>query len=483
MTDDHSPKVEQVSADPLNTDGFPDGEKDAYKQLLQAAHLLVDRVHQREEEIRRLLRVTENINRGLGLEEVLEFLYQELRSIIPFNRIGCALIDEHERVIARWARSDHPLYLGKGFRAPLAGSTLAEIVRTGRSRIINDLETYLRQKPQSVATELIVREGMRSSLTCPLVVQGRAVGFLFFSSDQPSAYSGAHVEFFQQIAGQLSLIVEKGRLYSDLAEQAALIEKQNQQFLDQLELARQFQRAMIPTEALKLPGLDLSFVYRPAIQVGGDILDVTPLSDGRALVFIGDSMGNGVEAAMVMAAAKTALLSAVRSDSDPAEMLRRVNEALYAMLQGERFVTAACALIDPDARRVDLALAGHPNPFHYRTSSGEISRPGDAGIPLGLKPGMTFPTTPCPFDPGDALVFFTDGIVEARNPQGELYGDERFQEVVRDHARNGPAELLQAAEASLRSFCKSERYDDDLTILAVQSAPERTGWDARHGLQ
>ena len=141
---------------------------------------------------------------------------------------------------------------------------------------------------------------MRSSLTCPLIERGRPIGFLFFSSDRVGAYSRRHVTFFQQIAGQLSVIVEKGRLYSELAEQAATIERQNRQFTKELEMGRRLQRTMIPQRSLVLPGLDLAFLYEPAIQIGGDILDAVPLADGSLLAFVGDAMGHGVEAAMLI---------------------------------------------------------------------------------------------------------------------------------------------------------------------------------------
>ncbi len=201
-----------------------------------------------------MLRVTQEINRGLSLEQVLEFVYADLHDYVPYNRIGCALIDEktHEAVLRR-AHSDRPVRLPANFRAPLAGSTLEQIVQTGQPRILNDLQDYLANKPKSYSTAHIVGEGMRSSLTCPLIVGGRPVGFLFFSSDQPNTYSDVHVEFLQEIAAQLSVIVDKGRLYSDLAEQAAIIERQNAQFNKELEMARGLQRAADSAETAHDP--------------------------------------------------------------------------------------------------------------------------------------------------------------------------------------------------------------------------------------
>ena len=129
---------------------------------------------------------------------------------------------------AVWARTlgGQPK-LGLGYSAPLAGSTLARIIDTGRPRILNDLEQYLREHPGSVSTRLVVSEGVRSSLTCPLLAQGKRVGFIFFSSNRPNAYTEHHVELLTRIAGQLSLVVEKGRLYAELLQAKADLEAAN----------------------------------------------------------------------------------------------------------------------------------------------------------------------------------------------------------------------------------------------------------------
>ena len=259
-----------------------------YDQFLQNARTLVDRLRQREEEFTRLMRLTEHLNRGLMPEQVLDSLYEEAKDVIPYNRIGFALIDQARGVVvSRWVRSDRPLSLQRGYEAPLAGSTLQQIIESKKPRIINDLEAYLRAKPNSKSTILIVREGMRSSLTCPLIVQDSPVGFVFFSSACPGTYSNVHVGFFQQIAGQLSAIVEKSRLYGELAQQKALIESQNLAMTRDLDMARLVQEALIPQAAPQLAGLEIAFGYEPMVQVGGDVLDIIPLSDGRVLFLWG----------------------------------------------------------------------------------------------------------------------------------------------------------------------------------------------------
>ena len=173
--------------------------------------------------------VSNRVNAGVLLDDVLEEFYREARGIFPYDRIGFSLLEDGGRTLrARWARSSlGPLRLGGGYAAPMAGSSLEEILATGRPRILNDLVGYLAARPSSASTRLVVEEGVRSSLTCPLVAGGVPIGFLFFSSARPDAYADAHVAAYQRIAGQLSVLVEKARLVSELSAQKCALEVRN----------------------------------------------------------------------------------------------------------------------------------------------------------------------------------------------------------------------------------------------------------------
>ena len=173
--------------------------------------------------------VSNRVSAGVLLDDVLEEFYREARGIFPYDRIGVSLLEDGGRTLrARWARSSlGPLRLAEGYAAPMEGSSLEEILATGRPRILNDLVDYLAARPSSASTRLVVEEGVRSSLTCPLVAGGVSIGFLFFSSARPDAYADAHVAAYQRIAGQLSVLVEKARLVSELSAQKAALEVRN----------------------------------------------------------------------------------------------------------------------------------------------------------------------------------------------------------------------------------------------------------------
>jgi len=441
-----------------------------YANLGEGARNFVDRLRQREEQFLRLMRITERINYGVTLDQALEFLYQEMQDVIPYNRIGLSLIDRpRSAVVARWAQSDRPTSLNPGYEAQLKGSTLEQIIQTGKPRIINDLEGYLDKRPRSKSTRLMLREGMRSSLTCPLIVQGKPVGFLYFSSIDRGTYSKDHVAFFQQIAGQLATIVEKGRLYAELVEQKATVEKQNLAMTRELEMAQRVQRSLIPHQVPDVQGLDIAFAYEPATHVGGDTLDIIPLTDGRVLFFVADVMGHGVQASLVMSVVKATLNSAAEADPSPPSVLARINEVI-ARLFPEHFVTATCCLVVSDDRRAELSLAGDAGPLWFRAKTGEVSQKqnNEAGLPLGFAEDSQYEMTPIALDKEDVLLFYTDGVVEAFNPRGDQYGLQHLTGQLSHHARSKAQELCACVRRDLDSHCKHHIRTDDLTLLVIK---------------
>lgn len=226
---DFSFQIPADASDPVGQLGI---ELDRLSQILEA----------RYHELQKLDEITLHINHGLLLNEVMDSIFINFKTLIPYNRIGLSLIEADSNTVrAHWARSDNPeMRITKGYSAQLEGSSLQTILETGQPRIINDLVEYLKQKPESESTRRIVEEGVRSSLTCPLLANGVAVGFLFFSSYETNTYAPGHIHLFNRIAKQVSVIVEKGRLVSELALKKAAIEHKNAELIRLNELKNTF---------------------------------------------------------------------------------------------------------------------------------------------------------------------------------------------------------------------------------------------------
>lgn len=175
-------------------------------------------MERRYHELARLLEIAERVNHGVFVGEVMDHIYDSFRPIIPFDRIGLALLEDEGTVLrSHWARSDSTdVRLAIGYAQNIEHSSLQQILQDGKPRLLNDLESYCREHPQSESSRLALSEGIRSSLTCPLVAMGKPVGFLFFSSLKPNTYANIHQDLFLRIATQLSVILEKSRLYEEL---------------------------------------------------------------------------------------------------------------------------------------------------------------------------------------------------------------------------------------------------------------------------
>lgn len=166
-------------------------------------------------EFGRIMReVNRKLNKGVAGDQVLDFLFDSLHPVLIFDRMSIALLEDGgRRVRTRWVKTTGSLtHLSDHYEAPLAGSSLEEVLRTGLPRVIDDLEVYCREHPESVSTRLALAEGIRSNLACPLVENSRRIGFIFFSSGKPHTFSSLNPDLFMDIAEELSLIVERGHL-------------------------------------------------------------------------------------------------------------------------------------------------------------------------------------------------------------------------------------------------------------------------------
>jgi diguanylate cyclase (GGDEF)-like protein len=215
-------------------DGPPQPPEDTAAPVVklgQELRRLADGIARREEQLNKLFEVVHKAERGFLVEDVLDSIFDSFAGIIPFDRIGCAFLsDGGTRLTSFWARSNlGPQQIGKGYSQPMEGSSLEEIFRTGAPRILNDLESYLDAKPQSDSTLRIVAEGGRSTLACPLFVDGRPLGALFFTSREKHAYAKAHQTVFRQIAQEVATVIHKSRLFQELVDCNQFLVRQAEQ--------------------------------------------------------------------------------------------------------------------------------------------------------------------------------------------------------------------------------------------------------------
>jgi steroid delta-isomerase-like uncharacterized protein len=246
-----------------------------------------------------------------------------------------------------------------------------------------------------------------------------------------------------------------------------------QSIVQELRVARSIQEASLPKDVPELEGWQISPRYQSAREVGGDFYDFHLLLEGRLGVVMGDATGKGVPAAFVMSTTCGMLqLAAEALDSfSPGEVLERVNETLLARIPSNMFVTCFYAILEPKSASLSYANAGHDPPYLWR--EGDAHELRAIGMPLGLMSGMSYEQKEIELDSGQGVFFYSDGLVKAHDPKGEMFGFPRLRALVAE----------QGEESSLGDFCLEELYsfvgegweqEDDITLLTLRRSPSRS---------
>jgi serine phosphatase RsbU (regulator of sigma subunit) len=234
-----------------------------------------------------------------------------------------------------------------------------------------------------------------------------------------------------------------------------------------LRVARRIQQASLPKEVPEVQGWQINPHYQPAREVGGDFYDFLELEDGRLGMVVGDATGHGVPAALVMSTTCGMLRAVALSVDSPGEVLARVNEALSARIPPSMFVTCFYAILEPKSGRLLYANAGHDLPYLRRGWGAEELRA--RGMPLGLMPGMSYEEKEVMLGAGEAVLFYSDGLVEAHDPEGEMFGFPRLRALIAEHAEEGA--LVDFLMEKLHSFTgEGWEQEDDITLVTLQRA-------------
>ena len=239
---------------------------------------------------------------------------------------------------------------------------------------------------------------------------------------------------------------------------------------DELEVARDLQRELLPRYEPAVEGYEFAFSYRTANTIGGDYYDFLPLDDGRFAIVIGDASGHGIAAGLVMAIANSALKLGFDHDSDPLLVSRLVNRALCRTGGRRAFMTLFGGVLDPPSGRLDYVCAGHPYPL-LRRASGEVLELGTGCLPLGIRLNLEMAPEHAVVEPGDTLLLFTDGVFETLDGAGESFGFERLKAAVMPGgtSRSVHDQLLQQVD----EFRGDEPLYDDCSVVVVSRESAR----------
>lgn len=314
-----------------------------------------------------------------------------------------------------------------------------------------DLESEALRHVRAAGVELMV----------PLVGQGELLGVLYLGprlSDQP--YSTDDRRLMENLASQVAPAIK----VAQLVRQQQVETEERERIQQELRVAALIQQTLLPRELPSIAGWTIDAFYRPARAVGGDFYDFIDLEDGRLGVVIGDVTDKGVPAAMVMATCRSMLRAAAHAHTSPGAVLADVNDSLVPEIPPAMFVTCLYAIVDTTGGEVVFANAGHNLPY-VRRSDG-VSELRATGMPLGLMPDMDYEEHSYRTAPGEVMVLTSDGITEAHDPDGEMYGFSRLMGRVGGEVSQ---DMVSHLVADLERFTGSDaEQEDDITLVVLQ---------------
>jgi sigma-B regulation protein RsbU (phosphoserine phosphatase) len=339
----------------------------------------------------------------------------------------------------------------------LEGGILADLIHRNEVGLFNDF-TPDRDDP---AFEYL--EGHRSLAVIPMFDRGEALNMVILMRDEPNGFDP---EQFPQL-------VWTSNLYGRVTHNLVLAEELREAYErvdEELRVVANIQRSLLPARVPCIPTLGVAAYYQTSRQAGGDYYDFFPLPDGRWGLLIADVSGHGTPAAVVMAVTHALAHTYAGGRDRPSGLLEHLNRELYRLhtSKNESFVTAFYAIYDPESRQFTYSSAGHNPPRLKRCADGSLaSLDASRGLPLGITPEETYGDATHQLVPGDELVLYTDGITEAQDPAGRMFGLARLDKVLENCAVGAP-DLLRLVLDELDTFTGTQAPHDDRTLLVLK---------------
>jgi len=346
----------------------------------------------------------------------------------------------------------HTLVQGEGL--------IGRIWQTGQSVYLNEFS----EAPE-LAKLLGSAFGSSSVMAAALQYGNQDLGVLALANGPAdAAFSQGDFVVFKSLAEQSAFALYNAIIYSMANEKKRLDHD--------LEIARDIQRILLPSEAPVINGFQIGGINVPARQVSGDYFDYIRVDEERLGVAIADVSGKGVPASLIMAICRSVLRAEASRNPSPADVLRKVNRQLYPDIKEDMFISMAYLILNHQRNAITLARAGHDAPLLYQRQSQAVTPIKSPGMVVGIDSGSVFDRLTVdfavPLERDDCLVLYTDGVTEALNAEGDEFGLERMMESVRASANDGAQAIVKKIIADVRDFTGSAPQNDDMTLIAIR---------------
>ncbi len=416
------------------------------------------------DKLRLLLDITKKISSTLNLQEVLNLVMDTLDSLIPYDAAGIYVIKCDKR-----KANDGVLYEStcvfraeavRGYdiddlldlRLKMGEGIIGHVAVTGEPVISPDVRydpRYVNARPET-----------RSEMVAPVISNNEVVGVFDLESDQLNAYTDDDLQVLLLLASQVAIIIEKVMLHEQLVEKKRL--------QGQLEVAREVQLELLPASDPQLEGFDICAYNFSTEEVSGDYYDWVRIHDDQIGIVIADVSGKGVPAALLMAFLRASLRAAIHIGYAPHISMAKVNYLLWESIERNQFVTAFYAVLDALNKTLAYTNAGH-NPPLLMDGDGTARFIERGGLPLGMFRDTRYYEYYLPIETGQTLVLYTDGATEAINNDGEEYGRDRLERIVREGRTSSARELIDLIYQDILRWTDGRGSHDDMTFFIVKA--------------
>ncbi len=387
----------------------------------------------------------------LNVDELLKRIAELLNRIIDYQMFSILLVDEEgqrlsHRFSLRFQESihlKHDIPIGRGLVGIAAADKTAVLVPD-----VSKDPRYIMANPET-----------KSELAVPLIYKEKVIGVLDLEHTRRGFFTEDHKRTITTLAAQVAIALENARLYEQIAQQERRLERD-------LALARELQMRLLPQTMPKVAHLDVAARFSPARAIGGDLYDFVNYSLSRLGIVIGDVSGKGAPAAIYAALVSGILRSHAPIEPAPAEMLSAVNFSLAERRIEAQYVCLMYAVWDDQRRTLQVANSGLPRPLYVHDGKIEIIEA--AGLPAGLFDEAEYDEFTFKAKPGDMFVFFSDGILDARNRDGEMFGRSGVERVVAGCTEQSPECVVNSLFQAVEEHAAGEDTFDDQTVVAIK---------------
>jgi len=412
---------------------------------------LFEQVRSQAETLLVLSDVSREISSILDVEELLRRAAELVKRVIDYQILSLMLYDEEQQLFRHRLDVKHGQRVQGKLRAAATEGIVGAAATLREPVVVPDVTADPRY--------LMVNPETRSELAIPMIHKGKVIGVLDLESPQLNNFTEAHVQTLSILAANLAVFIENARLYEQVAQGEARLERD-------LQAAKRIQGALlrpVPTEDY---GLDVAARYISAREVCGDLYEFLRYGPQQLGVALGDVSGKGTAAALYGAVAIGIMRSLAPQKLQPAEMLRQMNQLVGERRIEGRFMTACFATWQKGRQKLRVANAGQSQPLLYKNARCE--KIDLAGFPLGIFEEVQYDEWSVTLDPGDILVFHSDGIAETLNSEGQFFGVTRFRKLIEQHHERTATEIADLVLREVDWFANSAPLADDRTLVVLK---------------